>query len=60
MKFVNKFENLLTLSEVQFRRLTGVKRKTFDSMVTIVRAAEQIKKRKGVAPVSSRYKTESR
>ena len=42
-----KFENLINLSGQQFRRITGVKRKTFDKMVEIVEAADKIKKAKG-------------
>ena len=42
-----KFENLTKLSESQFRRAIGVKRKTFERMVEIVRDAEKLKKAKG-------------
>ena len=45
-----KFENLINLSGSQFRRITGVKRKTFDKMVEIVEAADKIKKAKGGRP----------
>jgi hypothetical protein len=45
-----KFENLINISGSQFRRITGVKRKTFDKMVIIVKAADKIKKAKGGRP----------
>ena len=45
-----KFENLINLSGQQFRRITGVKRSTFDKMVEIVSAADKIKKAKGGRP----------
>ena len=45
-----KFENLINLSGSQFRRITGVKRKTFDRMVEIIEAADKIKKAKGGRP----------
>ena len=45
-----KFENLINLSGQQFRRITGVKRNTFDKMVEIVTAADKIKKAKGGRP----------
>ena len=38
-----KFENLINLSGQQFRRITGVKRSTFDKMVEIVAVAVLIK-----------------
>ena len=38
-----KFENLINLSGQQFRRITGVKRSTFDKMVEIVAVADKIK-----------------
>ena len=47
-----KFENLINLSGQQFRRITGVKRNTFDKMVEIVTAADKIKKAKGGRPNS--------
>ena len=47
-----KFENLKKHSSKQFRRITGVKRKTFDKMVEIVSAADKIKKAKGGRPNS--------
>lgn len=45
-----KFENLKTFSNAQFRRITGVKRKTFDKMVEIVQKVDKIKKAKGGRP----------
>ena len=45
-----KFENLQKLSDKQFRRITGVKRKTFDKMIEIVRKADKKKKAKGGRP----------
>ena len=47
-----KFVNLINLSGKQFRRITGVKRNTFDKMVEIVTAADKIKKAKGGRPNS--------
>jgi Helix-turn-helix of DDE superfamily endonuclease len=45
-----KFEKIKNFQEKQFRRITGVKRKTFDKMVEIVTVAEKIKKVKGGRP----------
>lgn len=45
-----KFRNFDKMPEKQFRRITGVKRKTFDKMVEIVRSAEEKKKAKGGRP----------
>jgi hypothetical protein len=42
-----KFETVKGLKEEQFRRLTGVKRATFDKMVCILRDKHQEKKLKG-------------
>jgi hypothetical protein len=36
-----KFENLKHMSDVQFRRITGVKRKTFEKMVEIAEASKK-------------------
>jgi hypothetical protein len=47
-----KFEKLKNRSEGEFRRITGVKRQTFDKMVEIVSAADKIKKAKGGRPNS--------
>lgn len=45
-----KFENLKKLSDGQFRRLTGVKRQTFATMVEIIRQADKMKKTFGGRP----------
>jgi hypothetical protein len=45
-----RFENLKKLSDGQFRRLTGVKPKTFVTMVEIVKHADKIKKSFGGRP----------
>ena len=45
-----KYENLKLSSDAQFRRVTGVKRKTFETMVEILREAHRIKKSKGGLP----------
>lgn len=45
-----KFENLKKMSEQNFRRLTGVKRKTFNRMIELVREADEAKKKKGGRP----------
>lgn len=45
-----KFDKLKMLSGKQFRRVTGVKRPTFDKMVKIVTEADRIKKRRGGRP----------
>lgn len=42
-----KYEQVKGLSEEQFRRLTGVKRSTFDKMVKILAEEDQKKKAKG-------------
>jgi len=39
-----KVENLKKLSEIQFRRLTGVRPKTFATMVEIIKEADKLKK----------------
>ena len=44
------WKNLQSLSEKQFRRITGVKRKTFDTMVRIISAADKKKKARGGRP----------
>ena len=48
--FVVKFEKIKNFKEIQFRRITGVKCKTFDKMVEIITTAEKIKKSKGGRP----------
>ena len=47
-----KFKKIKDFKESQFRRITGVKRKTFDKMVEIIKAEEKIKKAKGGRPNS--------
>ena len=42
-----KFEKVKALEAEKFRRLTGVKRTTFDKMVLILREADKVKKQKG-------------
>lgn len=42
-----KYENLKVYPEEKFRRITGVKRKTFDKMIEILRAAESVRRSKG-------------
>jgi len=42
-----KYEKTQVLSEKDFRRLTGVQRKTFDKMVDILKKAEEARRRKG-------------
>lgn len=45
-----KFNKMRSLPDGQFRRITGVKRKTFDKMVEIVQEAHRKKKAKGGRP----------
>ena len=45
-----KFENLKKIPENQFRRITGVKKKTFYTMVEIVKKADKIKNKIGGRP----------
>ena len=45
-----KFEKIKSFKEKQFRRITGIKRKTFDRIVEIVTIKEKIKKAKGGRP----------
>lgn len=47
-----KFENVKKLSEKQFRRITGIKRKTFETMLETMQEADKIKKAKGGRPNS--------
>ena len=42
-----KFDKVKDLEAEKFRRLTGVKRTTFDKMVMILREADKVKKQKG-------------
>ena len=39
-----KYDQIKNLSEEQFRRLTGVKRKTFEKMTEILQEVDQRKK----------------
>jgi len=43
-------KNIINLSDKNFRRTTGVKRQTFNTMVEIIRNALRIKKAKGGRP----------
>lgn len=45
-----KYENLKLSSDAQFRRVTGVKRKTFETMLELLNDAHKIKKSKGGRP----------
>ena len=45
-----KFEYVRKLSKKEFRRITGVKQKSFEKMVEIVIEAEKEKKAKGGRP----------
>jgi len=45
-----KYKNLQRLSDGQFRRITGVKRKTFEKMQGIIEAAHIKKKARGGRP----------
>lgn len=45
-----KFTKINHLNNEEFRRLTGIKRKTFDKMIEILNAAEKIKKGRGGKP----------
>jgi hypothetical protein len=47
---MNRYEQTAGLSEEEFRRLTGVKRATFETMTEILRKAQQKKKRYGGRP----------
>ena len=42
-----KYEHIKSLDGDQFRRLTGVKRTTYETMLGILREADQIKRKKG-------------
>ena len=42
-----KYEKTKGLTDENFRRLTGVKRKTFEKMVEILKRAEEARRRKG-------------
>ena len=43
-----KYEGIKGLEDEKFRRLTGVKRVTFDKMLVILSEAEKKKKAKGI------------
>lgn len=45
-----KYESIKNLNPEKFRRLTGVKKKTFEEMITILSDAEAIKMAKGGRP----------
>lgn len=45
-----KYEIIKNYSDAHFRRITGVKRKTFEKMIEILMAAEKLKKAKGGRP----------
>jgi hypothetical protein len=47
MQQESKFEQVSNLKPAQFKRLTGVKRETFTTMVTILRKADKAKRRRG-------------
>jgi len=47
-----KWNNLQKMTEVQFRRITGIKRSTFDKMIEILIIAEKNQKIKGGRPNS--------
>jgi hypothetical protein len=47
MQQKSKFESLASLKPAQFKRLTGVKRETFNVMVVILRKAEKAKRKRG-------------
>lgn len=47
-----KYEQIKGLEEEKFRRLTGVKKKTFQKMVDIVKAEEIKKKLKEVGKIN--------
>jgi hypothetical protein len=42
-----KYEKMQNYGEGKFRRITGMRRKTFDKMVIILSSAEQIRRSKG-------------
>ena len=42
-----KYKQIKELEEEKFRRLTGVKRSTFDKMIDILREADKKKKARG-------------
>ncbi|KJV50836.1 putative transposase [Orientia tsutsugamushi str. Gilliam] len=42
-----KFDQIKELKDEKFRRLTGVRKRTFSKMVDILRKADSLKKSKG-------------
>ena len=46
----SKYEHVASLKDSQFKRLTGVKRPTFEQMVKILSAADAAKKARGGRP----------
>ena len=42
-----KYENMMKLGEEQFRRISGVRKSTFEKMIEILNAAEKIRRSKG-------------
>jgi len=42
-----KYENMQSYSDAKFRRITGVRRKTFDKMLEILRAVETMRRARG-------------
>lgn len=44
---MDKFSHIKTLKDTDFRRLTGVKRTTFDAMLELLYDAEKLKKKTG-------------
>ena len=49
-KKIMKYEKLKSAPDAQFRRVTGVKRTTFEKMIEILKEAHKIKKSKGGRP----------
>ena len=47
---MSKYEQIRTLGQSQFRRLTSVKKQTFETMVEILRKAHAEKKKRGGRP----------
>ena len=45
-----KYRETISLTEEQFRRLTGVKRPVFDKMLSVLRPAHALKKARGGRP----------
>ena len=48
-----KYEKLKISSEKNFRRVTGVKRKTFEVLVSILKEAQKIKRQREDVQISS-------